>query len=147
MAGVVTLLKDDHQKLEQVFKDIEDGEGDIHELLHQVAELLIPHSKAEEEVVYPAIKNLVPAETGEVNHSLEEHHHAEQVLKRLLSLSADEALADEELEGLIADVRHHIEEEEQEILPRLSETASNKQLGDIGDEFTAHKERALAQLQ
>jgi iron-sulfur cluster repair protein YtfE (RIC family) len=146
MAGVVTLLKEDHQKLEQVFKEVESGEGDIHELLHQVAELLIPHSKAEEEVVYPAIKDLVPAETGEVNHSLEEHHHAEQVLKRLLSLNSDEALADEELETLIADVRHHIEEEEQEILPQLSETASNKQLGEIGDEFTAHKERALAQL-
>jgi hemerythrin superfamily protein len=146
MAGVVTLLKEDHQKLEQVFKDIESGDGDIQELLQQVAELLVPHSKAEEEVVYPAIKDLVPSETGEVNHSLEEHHQAEEVLKRLMGMDPDEAMASDELMQLISDVRHHIEEEEQEVLPALTEAASNKQLGEIGDEFTAHKKSALAKM-
>ena len=54
MSGVVTLIKDDHKKLEAVFKKLEAAEpGDFPSLLQQVAALLIPHSKAEERVVYP----------------------------------------------------------------------------------------------
>ena len=47
---------------------------------------------------------------------------------------------------MIGEVRHHVEEEEQEILPSFSEAADNRQLGELGEQFTAAKERALAEL-
>ena len=46
MSGVITLIKDDHKKLESVFKKLESAEpADTPPLLQQVAELLIPHSR------------------------------------------------------------------------------------------------------
>ncbi|NYD58632.1 hemerythrin superfamily protein [Nocardioides marinisabuli] len=47
--------------------------------------LLIPHSKAEEQVVYFAIKRLVPTEGSDVDDGLAEHQHVEETLKELLA--------------------------------------------------------------
>ena len=99
MSGVVTLIKEDHQKLESVFKKLEKAEpAEIPDLLRQVQELLVPHSKAEEQVVYPAIKSIVPDESSDVDDGLEEHHHVEQTLQELLASDPEAPGVD----GLIA---------------------------------------------
>lgn len=147
MAGVITLIKADHQKLEAVFKKLETAEpGDIKSLLQQVAELLIPHSKAEEQVVYPAIKAAAPDEESDVDDGIEEHHHVEQTLQELLGSDPAAPGVDGLIAGMIGEVRHHVEEEEEDILPRFAEVASNQQLSELGDEFLAAKERAAAEL-
>jgi hemerythrin superfamily protein len=146
MAGVITLIKDDHKKLEAVFKKLEAENGDIKALLQQVAELLVPHSKAEEQVVYPAIKATAPAEESDVDDGIEEHHHVEETLKQLLGTEPDAPGADGLIAAMIGEVRHHIEEEEQEILPKFAEAATNQQLSELGTRFTQAKERALEEL-
>ncbi len=84
VAGVITLIKDDHKKLESVFKKLESAEpSQVPDLLQQVAELLIPHSKAEEQVVYPTIKSAAPEEESDVDDGIAEHHHVEEVLEQL----------------------------------------------------------------
>ena len=148
MPGVITLIKDDHKTLESVFKQLEKAEpGDIPGLLRQVAELLIPHSKAEEQVVYPAIKATVPDEGTDVDDGLAEHHHVEETLQGLLDADPETPGVDGLIAAMIGEVRHHVEEEEQEILPAFAEAASNQQLSDLGDRFTAAKEQALAAMQ
>jgi hemerythrin-like domain-containing protein len=147
MSGVITLIKDDHKKLEAVFKKLEKAEpAETPALLKQVAELLIPHSKAEEQVVYPAIKAAAPAEAEGVDVGLAEHHHVEDTLQQLLNTDPEEPGVDGLVAAMIGEVRHHVEEEEQEILPAFGETASNEQLTELGDKFTQAKERALAEL-
>jgi hypothetical protein len=47
---------------------------------------------------------------------------------------------------MIGEVRHHVEEEEQDTLPALAKKASNEQLTDLGERFTQAKEQALADL-
>jgi hemerythrin superfamily protein len=85
VTGVITLIKDDHAKLESVFKKLESAEpSEVRDLLQEVAELLIPHSKAEEQVVYPAIKSAVPGEDSDVDDGIAEHHHVEEVLEELM---------------------------------------------------------------
>lgn len=147
MSGVITLIKDDHAKLESVFKKLESAEPDeIRDLLEQVTEMLIPHSKAEEEVVYPAIKATVPDEGEDVDDGLEEHHHVESTLEQLRSSEPDAPGVDGLIAAMIGEVRHHVEEEEEQILPAFAKAASNQQLSELGEQFTAAKERALADL-
>ena len=148
MSGVITLIKDDHRKLESVFKQLESAEPEqVPELLQQVAELLIPHSKAEEEVVYPAIKAAAPDEAEDVDDGLAEHHHVEATLEQLRSSDPSAPGVDGLIAAMIGEVRHHVEEEEEEILPALAEAVNNQELAEIGERFTAAKDRALAQLQ
>jgi len=146
MAGVVTLIKEDHRKLEAVFKALEKEPDDVRGLLQQVAELLIPHSKAEERVVYPAIKSTAPDEGEDVDDGIAEHHHVEEVLHQLLSGDPEAPGADGLIAAMIGEVRHHVEEEEQDILPKFADAASNDQLSELGEQFTAAKEAALSEL-
>jgi iron-sulfur cluster repair protein YtfE (RIC family) len=148
MSGVVTLIKEDHQKLESVFKKLEKAEPpEVPDLLRQVQEMLVPHSKAEEQVVYPAIKSMVPDESSDVDDGLEEHHHVEETLDQLLASDPGAPGVDGLIAAMIGEVRHHIEEEEQQILPAFAKAATNQQLSDLGEQFTAAKEQALQSLQ
>ena len=126
MAGVVTLIKEDHKELERVFVKLENEQGDIKELLQTVAELLIPHSKAEEQIVYPAIRAAVPDDKADVDDGLAEHHHVEATLKKLLASDPDAPGADGLIAAMIGEVRHHVEEEENEILPDFSAAVSSR---------------------
>ncbi len=147
MSGVITLIKDDHAKLEAVFKRLESAEpNQIPDLLQQVSELLIPHSKAEEQVVYPAIKATVPDEQDDVADGVEEHHHVEATLQQLLSSDPAAPGVDGLIAAMIGEVRHHVEEEEEEILPAFAKAASNQQLSELGEQFSAAKDHALAHL-
>jgi hemerythrin superfamily protein len=146
MTGVISLIKADHQDLEKVFVQLEEEQGDIKALLQQVAEMLIPHSKAEEDVVYPAIKKLVPDENSEVDDGIAEHHHVEETLKKLLAEDPDDPGADGLIAAMIGEVRHHVEEEEDDILPAFGKAASPQQLTELGDQFQAAKKAALAEL-
>lgn len=148
MSGVVTLIKEDHQKLESIFKKLEKAEPtEIPDLLRQVQELLVPHSKAEEQVVYPAIKSIVPDESSDVDDGLEEHHHVEQTLQELLASDPGAPGVDGLIAAMIGEVRHHVEEEEEQILPSFSKAADNQKLSELGEQFTAAKEQALQSLQ
>lgn len=147
MSGVVTLIKEDHQKLEAVFKKLEKAEPpEIPDLLRQVQEMLVPHSKAEEQVVYPAIKATVPDESSDVDDGLEEHHHVEETLDQLLASDPGAPGVDGLIAAMIGEVRHHVEEEEQQILPAFGKAANNRQLSELGEQFTAAKEQALQSL-
>ena len=147
MSGVVTLIKEDHQKLESVFKRLEKaGPNEIPDLLRQVQELLVPHSKAEEQVVYPAIKATVPDESSDVDDALEEHHHVEETLDQLLASDPGAPGVDGLIAAMIGEVRHHVEEEEEQILPAFGKAANNQQLSELGEQFTAAKEQALQSL-
>jgi hemerythrin superfamily protein len=146
MTGVVTLIKDDHKKLEAVFKKLESAEPEeIPDLLQEVARLLIPHSKAEEQVVYPAIKQLVPSEGSDVDDGLAEHQHVEKTLTQLLASDPESPGVDGLIAAMIGEVRHHVEEEEEQILPAFAEAASNQQLADLGQQFTDAKARVAAE--
>ena len=145
MADVVALIEKDHRDLEEVFVSLEAADSDPAPLLEQVAQMLIPHSKAEEQVVYPAIKQIAPDEAEDVDDSLAEHQHVEELLKKALSQGTDAPGNDGLVAAIIGEVRHHVEEEEQDILPRFTRHASAAQLDEIGSKFLAAKKDALAQ--
>jgi hemerythrin superfamily protein len=147
VTGVITLIKDDHKKLESVFKELESADpAQVPDLLQQVAELLVPHSKAEEQVVYPAIKSAAPEEGPDVDDGIAEHHHVEEVLEQLKSSDPEAPGVDGLIAAMIGEVRHHVEEEEEDILPKLSDAVDNQTLSDLGEQFTRAKEKALADL-
>lgn len=146
MADVIEMIKADHRALEAVFVKLEADEGDTESLLAQVKELLVPHSKAEEKVLYPAIKSTVPSADDDVDDGIAEHHHVASVLARVMGEDPDDPGADGLVAAIIGEVRHHVEEEEDDILPRFAKAASKEQLEELGREFAAAKDSALARL-
>lgn len=72
-------------------------------------------SKAEEQVVYPAINAVAPDEASNVDDGLAEHHHVEESLKDLMASDPEAPGVDGLIAAMISEVRRHVEEEEHDI--------------------------------
>jgi hemerythrin superfamily protein len=112
-------------------------------LVRECVARLSAHSWAEEERVYPAIIHAQPPEEGAVYHGVEEHHEAEQLLHQLQKVDPQSPAFDAVLEEFVAAVKHHVEEEESEILPELARSVERSRLEELG---TAFEERRMAIL-
>ena len=137
MPDVVTLIKSQHREIEELLEQAQEEDTDTLALLRRVASLLGPHSEAEESFVYPRIAQLRPAEAEEVHDGTAEHHHAEALLAELLAGRPDDPGYDGKLAALAGELKHHVEEEESELLPVLSDKASDDEREQLGARFAA----------
>ncbi|MGH3787044.1 MAG: hemerythrin domain-containing protein [Pseudonocardiaceae bacterium] len=135
MTDVVTLIKAQHREMERLLDEASQEDADTLSLLRQVSELLIPHSEAEENFVYPAIEKADPEEGEEVKDGTAEHHHIEDLLEQLLEEDPDDPGYDGKLAAMVGELRHHIEEEEQDLLPVLTEKVPSQQRADLAARF------------
>ena len=137
MPDVVPLIKSQHRELEELLEQAEQEGTDTLALLRQVAAMLKPHSEAEESFVYPRIAQLRAEEAEEVHDGAAEHHHADALLDELLAGDPEEPGYDGKLAALIGELRHHIEEEESDLLSVLAEQATDAEREELGDRFAA----------
>ncbi|HSE55548.1 MAG TPA: hemerythrin domain-containing protein [Nocardioidaceae bacterium] len=142
----IVLLKDDHKEILKAFKDFENaGENATAtkgKLVDKIIELLTVHTYIENEVMYPRVRDLLPDLEDDIDESYEEHHVADLLVVELAAMKPDVERFDAKTTVLIENVRHHIEEEEQEWFPQVREGVGRKQLQEIGEEMLEAKERA-----
>jgi hemerythrin superfamily protein len=133
-ADVVELIKADHREVERLF-DLLKNQIDTRALYVPVlAALLIAHSRAEESEVYPVARSEA-AETEEVAHSQAEHAEAEELLVQLCDAPVDSPNFDLFLQQLVDAVSHHVEEEEQKVLPGMQQRLSAERRAELADAF------------
>src|SRR5829696_7581692 len=140
---VIEVLEHDHREVEQMFAELESLRGAATEeakarrkdVTEQVTIELVRHSVAEEVLVYPKVEKQVSAEE-------EEHAEAEKTLHRLEKLDADDPAFDDELATLMAEIRHHIEDEEGEMFAHMRQVIDADELRDLGARVEAFKKVA-----
>jgi hemerythrin superfamily protein len=145
---VIEVLEHDHREVEELFKELESLRGAAteakrarrKEVTEQVTIELVRHSVAEEVLVYPKVERQVSAEEAE--HAREEHAEAEATLQRLEKLDADDPSFDDELATLMAEIRHHIEDEEGEMFTHMREVIDADELRRLGEQVEAFKKVA-----
>jgi hypothetical protein len=145
---VIEILEHDHREVEEMFAELESlrGAGTEEatsrrkELTEQVTIELVRHSVAEEVLVYPPVEDKVSAE--EADHAREEHAEAEETLKRLERLDADDPAFDDELATLMKEIRHHIEDEEGEMFAHMRQVIDADELRELGGRVEAFKKVA-----
>ncbi|MBA2446259.1 MAG: hemerythrin domain-containing protein [Nocardioidaceae bacterium] len=131
---VVDLIMADHREVERLFDKMREDPESRPMLLPTVTTLLIAHSRAEEAEVYPAARNEA-GEADEVAHSQEEHAEAEELLVKLKQMDVSSADFDSTLDELIEAILHHVEEEEESVLPGLRTSLSPERLKELGEAF------------
>jgi hemerythrin superfamily protein len=130
------LIKQDHRAVEQLFQRFESTEpGQVdrrRELVEVMIRELSVHASIEETVLYPEISEAVTAGKELIEEGLEEHQDAKETLNELDGMDPEDAGFEAKVRSLIGDVRHHVEEEENEILPKLDSALSEERLRDLG---------------
>jgi hemerythrin-like domain-containing protein len=145
---VVDLLSADHREFDRIFGQLEQlagrtGEDDVRrkrELVDEVSIGLVKHSVAEETQVYPRVEKKIDAD--EANHAKEEHAEAEETLKRLERMDADDAGFDAAVAELIREIRHHVQEEESVMFTQLRSSFSHEELVDMAQQVETVKKIA-----
>ena len=118
---VFEMLKTDHRHVQELFTKFEDADKRTRTAIAEEAlTALEVHAALEEELVYPAIAEVIDEEET-VNEAKEEHHVAKLLIKELHKMDAtDEGFATK-FKVLGELVGHHIEEEEGEMFPQAQE--------------------------
>lgn len=140
----ITLLKNDHKAVSKLFREFERAKDDAtrHDAVRQIIEELSRHAVIEEQVFYPAVREAVPDTEDTVLESLEEHHIVKWTLSELDGMKSDHERFVAKATVLIENVRHHIEEEEQELFPAVRGALGRKKLAEIGDAMAQAREKA-----
>lgn len=111
-------------------------------LAEQVVIELVRHSVAEEEYLYPAVRKHVPGGDETADHEIQEHAEAEETMKRLEALEPSDAEFWPTVDRLMVQIRHHLDEEENDLFPRLRQACSEEQLVELGGKIQRAKKLA-----
>lgn len=127
-----TLLKADHKKVAGILAKIDEtterGVKTREELFTQLKNELDTHTRIEETIFYPALKDA--DETRDITlEAYEEHAVVKTLLGELESLGKDKEEWTAKFTVLKENIEHHVEEEEGEMFPK-----ARKVLGEEGTE-------------
>ncbi|MFL5796885.1 MAG: hemerythrin domain-containing protein [Actinomycetota bacterium] len=143
----IDLILQDHREVDGMFEQFEQLKGDgasadKREVVEKIVRELSVHAAIEEEVLYPVVRDVLPDGNKLVEESLEEHQGAKEALAEIDKTSPDDPAFDAKVTELIADVRHHVEDEESGILPKLREALDDAARHEMGHKLERAKFRA-----
>jgi iron-sulfur cluster repair protein YtfE (RIC family) len=136
------LLKTDHEKVSQLFKEIESASGaNKRNLFTRLKGELDVHAHIEEKILYPALEN-----TEEAREITLEAYEEHKVVKELLAELASGGKINDEWNAkftvLKENVEHHVEEEEGELFSKARKALSEEEIDRIGADLEAEKTAA-----
>jgi hemerythrin superfamily protein len=137
MPDIIDVIKSQHRLVDELLTQAAEDDADTAGLLQQVATLLLPHSQAEEDFVYPAIRAKATDAGEEVQDGVVEHHQIEEMLQNLLRGEPDAPGYDGTLAAITGEPRHHVQEEEEELLPLLAKHSTAEEREQIGRRLEA----------
>ena len=142
MPNAVQMLKQDHKKVAGLFEKYgkTKGQETKRRIADQAMEQLEIHSKIEEEIFYPAAKEAL-GDDALISEALKEHAAVKDLIEELKSMETEDEEFDEKFTELIADVKHHVNEEESDMLPQAEE--SEMDLAALGGEMAERKQELI----
>jgi hemerythrin-like domain-containing protein len=130
----IAVLKQDHDTVKELFEKFEktDSSAEKEKIIAKAVEELKIHAAIEEEIFYPTVRKHVGKDL--MNEADEEHHVARVLIAELDANTAPDH-RHAKFTVLAESVRHHIKEEENEMLPKTKE---------LGIDFEALGQKMLA---
>ncbi len=144
-ADAITLLENDHRAVEALFDQFEIADDDEKkaDLAAQICMALKVHTQIEEELFYPPARE----ETGDsdlLDEAVVEHMGAKTLIAQIEAMRPGQPLFNAKVKVLSEQVRHHVEEEENELFPEVR--AAGLDLAALGEKLAQRKAELLEQL-
>lgn len=146
----IQLLTNDHKEVKKLFKAYDqlmeaDGDNDEKQTLaQQICTMLTAHATVEEELFYPAAREVLADDEDLVDEADVEHASAKALIAQIESSTPEDPLYDAKVKVLGEYIDHHVKEEEGEMFPKVKK--SDLDLEQLGADMAARKEELLAEL-
>lgn len=137
-----SLLEKQHRKVETLFKKLESGKTEAEPLLDELSNDLAAHMAIEQNIFYPAIREIEP---DLVSESFQEHAVAEIALKRLRLTDPQDPTFQAKVVTLKELIEHHVEEEEEELFPKVEKALGAERLNALGAKMSSAFDEAVEQ--
>lgn len=142
------MLEADHRKVEMLFDQYEEmkeeaGDDEKRELSQRICMELKVHTQVEEELFYPwARENM--EEEDLIEEATVEHQSAKDLIAQLEGAGEIDETYDAKVKVLGEYVRHHVQEEENEMFPKVE--SMQEELDELGQEMTARKVELMEEM-
>jgi iron-sulfur cluster repair protein YtfE (RIC family) len=135
MDDIIDLLVTEHRALEGLLADVETTSDRAlrREVLDAAIASLKEHTAKEKQFLHPVTRARVPSGDVLVDHELREHADADRIIERIRGLADTDPEFDPLVSTMMNDVRHHVQEEETEIFPRLRTACPAETLRELGE--------------
>ena len=136
MPDVIALIEREHRQVEALFQNFRETGNSA--LVSNICDELDAHAAAEEEAFYPVVRDDVPSGKKLASEAEEEHGEARQLIGRIRRTSDPDHVVElvSELEQVVS---HHVDEEEQEMLPSARRSLGEDRLAAIGSAYESAK--------
>jgi hemerythrin superfamily protein len=145
MPDALEMLQEDHEKVKGLFEQFEEAEDSAAkaQIVQTALKELEIHATLEEEIFYPAVRETDDDEEHEdmMDEALEEHHVAKMLIAELQDMAPDDERYDAKFTVLAESVKHHIEEEESELLPKAEKEELD--LESLGEQMMERKQQLI----
>lgn len=142
MPDPITMLEQDHRKVEALFADWQRTKDAA--VAEQICSELTVHATVEEQAVYPVLAQDVPQGEQLEEEAEQEHGDAKELIAKIQRAGYSGPRVAELMEELISGVNHHVEEEEGQIFPKLRQSIPKDKLDAIGAQAQQVKQQQLA---
>ena len=149
----ITLLREDHKLLRKLSKELAESTERAVEtrkkLLKRLEAELAAHTTIEEELFYPAILDASDdvEDARMVAEGIEEHRGADaKVIPDLHKTDPSTIEYTGQLKVLKDYLFHHLEEEEEEMFPKVRELIGRTELQELGEKMLARKKELLGEM-
>lgn len=141
----IELIKSDHRKVEALFEEYEAFGDDAYEQKGDIVATIIAeleaHTEMEETIAYPVFRAALDDEGDKkVDEAYAEHDVAKHLMEELKSLDPQDVQFAAKVTVLKENITHHVEEEEEDLLPSAEEVVSGEEMARIGEEMQAFKD-------
>jgi len=146
------LLDADHRAVKKMFKDYEaltasrarSAAQKKMDLARQICHELTVHAQIEEELFYPALREVMK-ESDLLNEAEVEHGSVKDLIAQIEEMDEAGEMFDARVKVLAEYVEHHVKEERNEIFPK-ARAARRLDLVAMRDELEARKEELMAEM-
>jgi hemerythrin superfamily protein len=146
----IEMLMADHKAVKALFKQYDalvedDGEADKKQAIaQQICDMLTVHATVEEELFYPAAREVLGKDEDLVDEADVEHSTAKDLIAQIEDSDPDEALYDAKVKVLGEYIDHHVKEEEGEMFPKVKKAKLDTAA--LGAEMADRKQELMAEL-
>jgi iron-sulfur cluster repair protein YtfE (RIC family) len=141
---VTTILKKDHRVVSGLIGALQMTprlNGMVRKtLLDRLRNNLLVHAQAEEEILYPAMRDYMIFDgQSKIDESYRQHQQIKDLVRELEAMDPVTDAFDHRLLQLKSEIRHHVEKEEGEMFPILVQRMSTDQQEELGHRIHARK--------
>ena len=144
--SAIDLLEQDHREVEEWFDEYDELKEDDNrkgQLAEKICLALKVHAQIEEEIFYPQAREATK-DNDLIDEALVEHATVKKLIGEIEAMEVNEELYDAKMRVLGEMVKHHINEEEEELFPELE--AAKMDLNAVGKEIAERKEELMSEM-